>query len=128
MSRKKKTHSKPSTHPARNIGEDRGSLALTVAWMLTALAAATASAVVLVAEFLLWQFPPQKGDAQPFAFVPGLFLLVATITGLICLTLTPVVYRVRRDPPPRSIAMFAVVAGLLPLAIIAWHTLFNSPV
>jgi len=95
--------------------------------MLTAIAAAVATAVSLVAELLLWQFPPETGGAQPFAFVPGLFLLVATVTGLLCLTLTPVVIRVRRDPPPRSITLFAVIAGALPLVIVAWQTLFNSP-
>lgn len=127
MSRKKKQQPKSSSRRLRAAGEDRGSLALTVAWMLTAIAAAVATAVSLVAELLLLQFPPETGGAQPFAFVPGLFLLVATVTGLLCLTLTPVVIRVRRDPPPRSITLFAVIAGALPLVIVAWQTLFNSP-
>jgi len=127
MSRKRKPQAKPLNRRIRSEGEDRASVALTVAWMLAALATLIATAVVLFGEFLLWQFPPQSDDAQPFAFVPDLFLLVATATGMLCLVLTPVVYRVRQDPPPRSIAALAVVAGLLPLAIIAWHILFKSP-
>lgn len=124
MSRKKKSQSKTSARRARVVGEDRGSVALTVAWMLTALMTALAVAVVIVGRLLLWQFPPATTDARPLAFVPGLFLLVATVTAVLCLMLTPVVYRVRRDPPPRSIATTVVAVSLLPLAIVAWQTLF----
>lgn len=122
MSRKKKPQSKPPPRRSR-MGEDRGSVALTVAWMLTALATGIAVGVVIVGEVLLWQFPPETSGTEPFAFVPRLFLVMATITGLLCLTLMPVVYRVRRDPPPRSIATAALVVSLLPLAIFAWRNL-----
>lgn len=124
MSRKKKSQPKAVGRRSRTAGESRDSVALTVVWLLTALATAIALAVVLIGKLLLRQFPPESNGAQPFGFVPDLFLLMATITGIICLTLTPVVYRVRRDPPPRSIATSAVVVSLLPLAIIAWQALF----
>ena len=124
MSRKKKSQAKQTHRATRSSAEERSSVALTVAWMLTSLATAIALAVVVVGQMLVWQFPPETSGSAPFAFVPSLFLLMATITGLVCLTLTPVVYRVRRDPPPRSIATAAVVVSLIPFAIIAWRTLF----
>jgi hypothetical protein len=122
MSRKKKTRAK-QTHPrSRAAEEDRASVTITVVWMLSALVTTVAVAVVLVGELLLWRFPPETKASRPFEFVPSLFLLIALITGIMCLTLMPVVYRVRRDPPPRSIAIGAVVVCLLPLAIIAWQS------
>ena len=123
MSRKKKHSGKSAFPRSRTAGEDRGSVALTVVWMLTALATAAAVAVVLVARLLLWQFPPDSSGASPLRIVPELFLMVATITGLLCLVLTPVVYRARRDPPPRSIATTAVVVSVLPLALAIWQAM-----
>ncbi len=125
MSRKKlKAKSKSPVRRSRIAGEDRGSVALTVAWMMTALATAVALSVAVVVQLVVWRYPPVGNEVHPFAFVPGLFLMIATLTGLFCLILTPVVYRVRRDPPPRPIATGAVGVSLVPLAIIAAKVVF----
>ena len=124
MSRKKKARSKQSPQRAhRGDGEDRGSVALTVAWMLTFLMTSLAQAVALVFQLVLWGYPPPPREVHPLGFMPGLFLMVAIVTGLMCLVLMPVVYRVRRDPPPRPIAIAAVIVSLLPLATMAWKTI-----
>jgi hypothetical protein len=45
-------------------------------------------------------------------------LFVALIAGMMTLTLTPVVLRLRRVAPPRVIVAIAVVTGLVPLAVV----------
>jgi hypothetical protein len=124
MARNKKTKSKQTSQKQTLSGEDRASLSLTVAWMLTAFATGIALVVVLIVQVLLWRFPPNTDGSKPFAAIPSLFLLIATVTGLLSLILMPVVYRVRRDPPPRSIGASVVIVCLLPLAIICWRALF----
>ena len=54
-----------------------------------------------------------------------LLLVISVITGLICLGFTPVVLRVRRVPPPRSITRFAVVASALPLVTLVVLAVFQ---
>jgi hypothetical protein len=96
--------------------ESRGSVAITVSWMLTMLA--TAGAVVLALLFYFFarsqQLEPQS--ARLFSILSVSMLIVGGITGLLCLGLTLAVYRVRRDPPPISITVAAVFVSSLPLA------------
>ncbi len=84
-----------------------------------------AEVVSLVSLALILVFAEEKeianqAEEQKLAIqqaaLPGMILFVAIITGIICLVLAPVVYRVRRVPPPRSVTIFAVAVGLTPMA------------
>ncbi len=48
---------------------------------------------------------------------PNLMLFTAAVTGMICLALTPLVYRFRHTPPPTAVTVLAVTVSVLPLAI-----------
>ena len=48
---------------------------------------------------------------------PNLMLFTAATTGFVCLTLTPLVYRFRRVPPPTAVTVLAVTVSVVPLAI-----------
>jgi len=78
---------------------------------------ATAGAdLVALALWLLGRFWPGAAN-QPdnaWLFLPLLALFTASISGLVCLILTPVVYRLRRVPLPPAITAFAVVVSCLP--------------
>lgn len=105
--------------PRALLGEEpRGSVAVTVSWMLTLLA--TGGALLIgAATFLLahsLEIPRQQNNL--LLILPGLMLISAAVTGVLCLLLTVVVYRVRRDPPPIAITVAAVFVGCLPLATI----------
>jgi len=50
--------------------------------------------------------------------LPGLLLFMALVTGLVCLLLTPLVYRFRRVPPPTVITVWALVVSVTPLVIV----------
>lgn len=144
MSRKKKRKTTPTTQAATNppaaaprataaqrkssapritptgdtTGEDRSSIAVTVAWMLATLSTAIASALA-VASYSIVRWGGEGADENaPLGFFPGLMLLIAALTGLASLGLIPIVYRVRPAPPPRSITIAAGLIGALPLVIL----------
>src|SRR5205085_12207471 len=63
--------------------------------------------------------PISTSRVHPLEQAAGVLLFVAFATGLLCLALTPLAYRVRTIPPPRPVTVFAVAIGLAPLALAA---------
>jgi hypothetical protein len=53
----------------------------------------------------------------------GVLLFSALMAGIMTLVLTPVVYRVRRVPPPRGFTVFAVIVSICPIAGALWAIL-----
>ncbi len=64
----------------------------------------------------------ETAPASLLAF-PNLMLFTAAVTGVIGLSLTPLVYRFRRVPPPTVVAVLAVTVAVLPLAIVVAQSL-----
>jgi hypothetical protein len=110
--------------PPRQAGplaseESRGTVALTVVWMLTCLSTIVGLVVTVVLHLLMAALPAAGSSVHPLKAMAVVILLTAAATGLLCLGLTPLALRVRRTPPPRSITIAAVVVGLLPWLVIA---------
>jgi len=99
--------------------ESRAADAVTVAWMLTLTATLLAELVAAAGWMFLrivgWE--PEK--AGPIAALPELLLVIAALTGAVCVLLVPVTYKVRQQPPPLPISVAAVVIGLAPWLVIA---------
>jgi hypothetical protein len=58
-----------------------------------------------------------KAGDQPFtarSLFPDVTLVIALVTGTLCLVLLPVVYRLRKTPPPVPIMVIAILVGLTP--------------
>ena len=104
-------------------GEDRAAVAATVAWMLTALATGLAqiTAVAILGLHRVLTDDPEK-LAAPLKMLPRLLFFVALIAGLTSIILTPIVYRFRKTPPPRSITTFVVVIALIPFVVMLFLT------
>ena len=98
--------------------ETRSAVALTVAWMLTCMSTAVGMFVVVAFRLLMLAFPVATGAQHPFGRIASVLLFAALITGLICLALTPLAYRVRATRPPRSVAIGAVLIGLSPIVLL----------
>ncbi|WP_425619229.1 hypothetical protein NA78x_002967 [Anatilimnocola sp. NA78] len=96
--------------------ESRASIAVTVAWMLTILATTGSLIAAGICVLLRRSVELAPEPAKVLAILPGVFTFIAATTGIACLLLTVVVYRVRRDRPPTSITFVAVLVGLLPIA------------
>lgn len=108
---------RPLLSPRALAGEEsRGSVAVTVSWMLTLLATTGGMIVAVVCFFLSRSLQLSPQQAEVFGLLAGVMTIVAALTGLLCLILTVVVYRVRRDRPPISITVAAVFVSCLPLA------------
>lgn len=58
--------------------------------------------------------------------LPQLLLLVALISGLVVVVLTPLVWWLRKSKPPLVVTWFAVIVGLTPVAIVAAIELITS--
>ena len=98
--------------------ETRAAVAVTVAWMLTCMSTAVGVFVVLAFRLLMLAFPVAEGARHPLGGMAGVLLFVAIITGLTCLALTPLVYRVRIARPPQAVTIGAVAIGVAPLVML----------
>ena len=119
------TRAKPKRAPAKqttapqlpDAGESRGAVAVTVAWMLLALSCAAAQ-VVALATWLLARAAAPAAGVNHLLPVPRTMLIVALLTGVLILLLTPLVYRVRKSRPPRAITVVAVGIAVGPLVTV----------
>jgi hypothetical protein len=62
-------------------------------------------------------------DAQGLRTIGGLAQFCAFLLALVSMALLPVVYRVRRVPPPLTLVVFAVIAAGVPLVVAGWQVL-----
>jgi vacuolar-type H+-ATPase subunit I/STV1 len=111
---------KPVAHqPDPDANETRGAVAITVAWMLLTLSCAAAQVVA----FAMWlvarqvQVPVDRPNA--LFLIPSTLMIVAVISGLLVLALSPITYYVRKARPPRAVTIVAVLIALLPMISIA---------
>lgn len=108
---------RPLLSPRAIAGEEsRGSVAVTVSWMLTLLATAGGMLVAVICFSLSQSLQMTPQQVEVMGLLSAVMTIVAAATGFLCLVLTVVVYRVRRDPPPIAITVAAVFVSCLPLA------------
>ena len=111
----KQKKSKSSSRQEKVPQESQRAEAITVFWMMALLATVLAQVAALVARLIVVFV-----SAYPaLVLLSGLLLLIACVTGLLCLALTPLVLRWRRVAPPALITRFALVASFLPLVTAA---------
>lgn len=103
-------------------GETRGTVALTVGWMMTMLA--TAAALLACGGIWLAMSRGVENESLPYMLSYGIFFALAT--GLMTLVLGIIVNRLRNKPVPASIRRFAGIVGALPWAIYATMFLFSK--
>ena len=112
---KRTVRSETEINPA--TGEDRRGEAVTVAWMLSMLAA-TGADVLAAGAFAIvpriYAQAAQDPGMSPLVF-PRMLLLVAAVTGTVCVCLTPAVYKYRNEPPPLPITIFGLIASITPV-------------
>lgn len=120
LARKEKI--RPQLRPVQEFPpEERRAEAATVAWMLCALFTLCAEGVGLIARIALAY--ADAAEPQPaWHLLPDVTLVMALVTGALCLGLTGVVYRLRKTPPPLAITVVALLLGLTPWArvILTW--------
>src|SRR5438105_4791436 len=98
--------------------EPRSAVAVTVVWMLTCMSTAVGCFVVLALRLLILALPVAAGPVHPLSQAADVLLFVAITTGVMCLALTPLIYRVRTIPPPRPVTIAAIAIGLAPIVLL----------
>jgi hypothetical protein len=121
MAKKKKKSPPPPAGP-EFPPEERTAEAATILWMLTALFTFCAELIGLLAKVYLVNVPELDESMQRLLLLPYITLGIGVVSGILCLLLTPVVYRLRKTPPPPLITVFAVLIGSAPLMtlLIQW--------
>ena len=108
------TSEKPEKPEANDSGEERSAEAATIGWMLTTLATLVALLCSLGAFLLVRTF---ENPPPSLELLPGLLLVVASMSGLVSVGLTPLVVRLRKVQPPTAITRGAVVLGAFPIVL-----------
>ena len=85
-----------------------------------------AELVAVAAYAAMLYYPGPVDKPHPLGLLSNTLFFVAILSGLLCLALTPLAYRIRRQKPPTMIIMAAVVAGALPLIVLVGRGLFRS--
>ncbi|HUY89792.1 MAG TPA: hypothetical protein VMV10_13745 [Pirellulales bacterium] len=96
--------------------ETRSTDALTIGWMLMVF-----TALVCEIAFMATRGFAGADSEGSLAVLTVVLLLASVVIGLGVLLLTPVVIKIRRDPPPRAIIIFSVVVGIAPWALIVFQ-------
>jgi hypothetical protein len=102
-----------------DAGETRAAVATTVAWMLLTLSCAAAQVVAFVMWLIARQVNLPADRPNALLLIPSTLMIVAVISGLLVLALTPFTYYVRQARPPLTVTIVAVLIALLPIVSIA---------
>lgn len=112
------TSKRAAVRPAPDDKEPRASVATTVAWALTTLSCGAAQLIAIISWLIARSTGIPPGQANALMLMPQTFMIVAVITGLITVGLTPIVLRVRPVRPPRAITAAAIIIGLMPIVLV----------
>lgn len=97
--------------------EDRAAEAVTIGWTLCTLFTMCAELVGLIAKVAI---SSAVGESQlGWHMLVGITLVLGLASGTLGLVLTPLVYRLRRTPPPAAVTALAVIVGSTPLLLAA---------
>ncbi|MEQ8210121.1 MAG: hypothetical protein RH917_09840 [Lacipirellulaceae bacterium] len=111
----KKQRKRPQPQPF-DPDETRGSVAVTVAWMVSLTMTLVSVLCTMLASWYLSAHP----DSKKMPIFKELMLSGGALVGLICLVLLVIVYKVRRNAPPMGLAVFAACVAIAPVvAVIA---------
>ena len=110
----KRERRKARSHQGRPHDDRRGDV-VTVAWMLSTVACATAGGISALGIWMTRNAESDELRRGLIGTLTPLMLFTAAITGLIVVCLTPLVYIFRRTPPPMVITIGALTIALLPL-------------
>ena len=109
--KKKSTSKHEVSRTTAPPAETRASESLTVFWAITVLMVLAANLVIVAAHLYLLANP----DATKIELLKGLLLFTSSVVGGLSLIALPILYRVRRVPPPTGLAVFGACVAAAPL-------------
>jgi hypothetical protein len=113
--------SKRKRVPPAGASDNRSVEALTVGWMLCVMTTLVCELGFAAARTYLLAV---DRDARWIAALAAMLLFAAAVIGLISLFLAWAVVKMRREPPPLGILVFALVVGAVPLVTMLVRAVF----
>lgn len=110
-SRRPARPSAPGHKPSARSGETSAVDATTIAWTVSVTMVLICDIAAIAAHF----YVQSHRSAHNMAMLRELMLFAGAVTGIVSLLLLPVVFRVRRTPPPSGVTVFAVCAAAAPI-------------
>ena len=114
--RKKNKRSRPVKARAKTSVETRPAEAITVAWTVSVTTVLLCNLTCVGVYFFVASNPEEK----KMFLLQNLLLFAGAVVGILSLALLPVVFKVRKIPPPMGLVVFGVCVTAAPiLAILA---------
>lgn len=112
--KKRPTRKRPSSPSRDGLAghESRRAEALTVFWMISVMATLCAALLAVIGMVL------PAGESGVFPILTPLMLLTASITAIVGVCITPLVYLYRRVRPPWIITAMALSVFALPFVLL----------
>jgi len=103
--------------------ESRAAEAVTIGWMLSMMATIFCLVVYAIVRAVIAFGSGVAGDggavgADAVMFYADLLLFTAMTVGIFSLLLVPIVFRLRRQKPPRGVTRVAITVGVLPVLLV----------
>jgi hypothetical protein len=108
---KKKSALRPDT--SYEVNESQASKAVTVGWSLSVVMVLVCALMAGAARLLFWAQP----DSEMLPVLEAFAFMSAVVIGIASLLLLPIVYKVRRIPPPLGLAVFGAIVAASPLVV-----------
>jgi hypothetical protein len=121
MARGKSKTSRPLRRRSKSqpTGESQTGDAATVAWTVAVTTVLLCDGAAVFGYLLALAWPQERG----LGVFRELMLFAATVAGAVSLLLLPMVFRVRRVPPPTGLVMFGICAAVAPMLALAARAL-----
>lgn len=113
--KKKRRKNRAARRQLEQPAESRTSEVLTVCWTVTLTTLFFCNLAAIAAHFYVVASPP----AKRMAMLRELLLYSGLLVGLLSLGLVPLVYRLRKTPPPPGLVAFGVCLALAPILAVA---------
>jgi len=108
---KKKRSQRRASRVRETPPESQASDAMTVCWVVTLTTLLLCDLSAVAAHVFVVQYP----DAQRMAQLRELLLFAGSVVGVLSLLLLPVLYRIRRVPPPTGLVVFGACVAVAPI-------------
>lgn len=99
--------------------ETQAADAMTIGWMLALLTSLICQVAAIAANWISLA-SPRLGGLKNFG---AMLFFAATVIGLVVVALIPVLYKVRKTPPPKAIVGFAIVVAIAPWVVLLVQSL-----
>jgi membrane protein YdbS with pleckstrin-like domain len=99
--------------------ESQASKAVTIVWSLSVVMVLVCALMAAAARVFILAQP----ESEKLPMLEAFALFAACVIGAVSLVLLPLMYRIRRIPPPTGLAVFGAIVATTPWIVVAVRSL-----